>query len=115
MQTLGDTVCLSSCCLVNVATGCSVRKGREMDWRADKSAGARWDFPWTCPPSFPNRLQQMVPTLHFELKVPNIALVTFCLSLDGAHMRIYVTYICKNKLDTLRISVFYVNKIFFFF
>ena len=41
MQTLGHTVCLSSCCLVNVAAGCSGRKelsgsrsSPKLEWRA---------------------------------------------------------------------------------
>lgn len=53
MQTLGDTVCLPSCCLVNVATGHSRKKGREMDWRADKAAAARWDLPMDLPTVLP--------------------------------------------------------------
>lgn len=73
-----------------------------MDWRADKAAAARWDLPMDLPTVLPWKgPERAVPTLHLEFKVPTIgAGNVLYLSPDGVHTKIYVIYICKNKLST---------------
>lgn len=97
MQTLVDTVCLSSCCLVNVATGCSERKGRGGRWTGElKSSWREAESTLrTCPHLSLARAPVMVPTLRFGLKVSN----------KGAGNVLYL------NLAGVRVSVFKISRV----
>lgn len=97
MQTLVDTVCLSSCCLVNVATGFSERKGRGGRWTGELKSSWHEAEPTlrTCPPSFPGTGSMMVPTLRFGLQVSN----------KGAGNVLYL------NLAGVRVSVFKISRV----